>query len=209
MTVFEYVPHDPRYAATFHNAMVSYSAAEAFAVREELRNELTGPAVFCDVGGGYGYLLAELLRDRRQVSGIVFDLPQVTAEQERHVTRQEGLSGRCAHIAGDMFVSVPEADVYLLKHILHDWDDEECQRILSVVRKAAKPTTRLFICEFIVSDREESIFAKIVDIAMLCLTSGRERTVAEYTKLLSSTGWAIESTRLLNGPLVIIEAAAR
>ena len=189
--------------------MVSYSVAEAFAIRQEIRDELTEPALFCDVGGGHGYLLAELLKDRPKGSGIVFDLPQVTAEQDQHVTREGSLRGRCVHLAGDMFVSAPEADVYLLKHILHDWNDEECQRILSVIRKAAKPTSTLMICEWIVPGSEEPHFAKIVDIAMLCISSGRQRTVDEFTKLLSATGWAIESMRQLKGSsLAILKAAA-
>jgi hypothetical protein len=210
MTMFEYLSKDSRYAATFHSAMVSYSAAEASAIREEMGDKLTEPAVFCDIGGGHGYLLAELLKDRPKASGIVFDLPLVTAEEDLHVTRQERLRGRCMHLAGDMFVRVPEAEVYLLKHILHDWNDEECQQILSVVRKAAKPTSRLLICEWIVPDSDESHFSKIVDIAMLCISSGRQRTADEFTKLLSSTGWAIESMRQLKGsPLAMLKAAAK
>jgi hypothetical protein len=87
--------------------------------------------------------------------------------------------------------------------------DEECQRILSVVRKVAKPTSTLMSCEWIVPGSDESHFAKIVDIAMLCLSSGRQRTVDEFAKLLSSTGWAMESMRQLKGsPLAILKAAA-
>ena len=96
MTMFEYLSRDPRYAATFHSAMVSYSAAEAFALRQDMQDELAEPAVFCDVGGGHGYLLTELLKDRPNASGIVFDLPEMTGEQNRHVTRRDGLNGRCA-----------------------------------------------------------------------------------------------------------------
>jgi hypothetical protein len=209
MTMFDYLSRDPRYADTFHSAMISYSAAEASAILQELQDELTEPAVFCDVGGGQGYLLAVLLKNRQKASGIVFDLPQVTAEHDLHVTQQQNLTSRCQHVAGDMFVSVPEADVYILKHILHDWSDEECRRILSVVRASAKPTSRLLICEWIVPGSDESHFAKIVDIAMLCISSGRQRTVDEFAKLLSSTGWTIESVRPLRGsPLAILNAAA-
>ena len=106
-----------------------------------------------------------------------------------------------------MFVNVPVADVYLLKHSLHDWSDEECQSILSIIRKSAKPESRLLIYEWVVPGHNEPHFVKIVDIAMLCISSGRQRTVGEFTKLLSSIGWTIESAhQLKSSPLTMLKA---
>src|SRR5260370_28928436 len=108
-----------------------------------------------------------------------------------------------------MVVRGPGAEVFIRKPILHDWSDEERQRIHSVVRASAKRTSRLLICEWIVPGSSESHFAKIVDIAMLCISSGCQPTVAELTKLLSSTGLGIENVRPLNGsPLSILKTAA-
>jgi hypothetical protein len=84
----------------------------------------------CDVGGGHGYLLAALLRDRRQAKGIVFDLPEVTAARDVEITAKDGLAGRINHQGGDMFEAISEADIYLRKHILHDWNDDECITLL-------------------------------------------------------------------------------
>jgi hypothetical protein len=83
MTIFEYLSRDAEYAATFHGAMGNYSAAEVSAIRQHLRGKLDGPLVFCDVGGGQGHLIAELLKDRPNAFGIVFDLPHVAAEQKK------------------------------------------------------------------------------------------------------------------------------
>jgi O-methyltransferase domain/Dimerisation domain len=207
MTLFEYLGQNSSYAATFYDATSSYSAAEAAAIRRTLSGRLLEPLLFCDVGGGYGYLLAEMLQERPNSSGIVFDLPQVAANQEQHVTKSEILGGRCSHLSGDMFVSVPPADIYLLKHIIHDWNDGECRRILSVIREAAKPTSRLMIYEWIVSEVETPNFAKLVDIHMLCVCGGRQRTPNEFEQMLSASGWRIERIGPVAGsPLGMIEA---
>jgi hypothetical protein len=106
-----------------------------------------------------------------------------------------------------MFVKVPTADIYLLKHIIHDWNDAECVRILSMIREAAKPNSRLMIYEWIVSEVGTANFAKLADIHMLCVCSGRQRTPSEFEQMLSVSGWRIERIAPVAGsPLGMIQA---
>jgi hypothetical protein len=151
--------------------------------------------------------MAALLRERPLASGVILDLPHVAEAVDQHLTRGEGLEGRCAHLGGDMFARTPQADVYLLKHILHDWNDAECEQILAVIRKAAKPTSRLVICGWVVPGPDEPHLAKLVDIQMLCVLTGRERTVDEYDALLAASCWRRSALRPLEGSrLSILEA---
>ena len=207
--VFEYARQNPAYASIFSDAMTSYSGLEAHAICQALRDEDFDGATLCDIGGGYGYLLTELLRTHKAAKGIVFDLPEVAEKLESHVSARAGLSDRCQHIGGDMFESVPGADAYFLKHILHDWNDEECARILKTARRAAKPSTRLFLCELVVTGPEQPHFAKLVDIHMLCACTGRERTADEFKALLEASGWRPAGVQALEGtPVSIVEATA-
>jgi hypothetical protein len=207
MKIFEYFRHNASYAAVFQQAMSSYSAVEGHAIARLLAGRLQDKLVLCDIGGGYGSLLAELMRDRPDGSGIVFDVPQVSAEQEKHETRTPDLAGRIVHAGGDMFQAVPSADAYFLKHILHDWNDDECTAILTVARRAANPQARLFICELVVPGPSEPHFAKLFDIHMLCISPGQQRTAAELESLLAASGWRSVGVHALEGsPMSVLEA---
>src|SRR6202012_826039 len=139
---------------------------EAQVISAGLKGKYAGAEMFCDIGGGHGYLLAALLRDRPNAKGIVFELPEGAAGRAAAVTRD--LGDRCSHVAGNMFESVPAADIYAVKQILHDWDDASCRKILSVARHAAKPGSRLLILEWVVPDASEPHLSKLLDIHMLC-----------------------------------------
>ena len=95
---------------------------------------------------------------------------------------------RCEYVAGDMFTEVPSADAYLLKHILHDWNDADCVRILSNIHKAAAPNARIFVAEYVVLGPDTPHFAKLFDIHMMCATGGQERTEEEYASLCERAG---------------------
>jgi hypothetical protein len=207
--IFEYTRQNPAYASIFSEAMSSYSGLEAHAICQALQGEDFAGATLCDIGGGYGYLLTELLRTHKAAKGIVFDLPEVAEKLESHLPARAGLSDRCQHIGGDMFESVPGADAYFMKHILHDWNDEECVRILKSARRAAKPSSRVFLCERVVPGLAESHFSKLADIHMLCACTGRQRTVAEFGALFEASGWRPTGARTLEGnPIGLVEAAA-
>ena len=105
-----------------------------------------------------------------------------------------GVGERCAAVAGDMFVDVPAADAYLLKMILHDWNDAECLQILSNLRRRAPADGRVFIVEHVIPDDGRPDFAALFDMHMMCWGTGRERTVREYGELLDASGWTMAAT---------------
>ncbi len=180
---FEHAAQDPQYGAVFNDAMTSYSSAQTAWTLEALDGyDFSSIGQVCDIGGGQGHLLASLLAKYPQLRGSVFELASVIEDRSRlH-------AGRIAYVAGDMFESVPAADAYFMKMILHDWNDEECGRILRTIARAARPGARLFIVEHIIPDAGTPHFAKLFDLHMMCWGTGRERTAAEYGALVQDAG---------------------
>jgi predicted transcriptional regulator/SAM-dependent methyltransferase len=148
-------------------------------------------AVVADIGGADGSMIARLLADDPDREGIVFDLPQVVAAAAKTIA-DNGLADRVQPVGGDFFESVPAADVYILSTILHDWDDESCRRILGNIARAARPGARLVIAESVVPPGDEPHPAKSVDLSMLVMLTGRERTEAEFRALLDSAGFTLD-----------------
>jgi hypothetical protein len=138
-----------------------------------------------DVGGGNGALLRGLLQRRPRLHGIAFDLPE-TVRDER------ALGDRISFVAGDFFERVPTGDAYVLSTILHDWDNERAAAILGTIRVAAPASARLFILDSVVGQGNEPSGAKWLDLLMLVLAGGRERTEPEWRRLIESTGFRIE-----------------
>lgn len=156
-----------------------------------------GDETVVDVGGGDGSLLRLLLEREPGLTGIVFDLPETT--------RDESTFGeRLTFTAGSFFDSVPPADVYVLRGVLHDWDDENALSILRTIRASARTGSRLLVLEDVVGPGEESAGAKWLDLLMLVIAGGREREADEWRALLTAGGWEI--VRL--GPR-LIEAQCR
>jgi hypothetical protein len=187
---FEYALDNRDYAERFKQAMTSYSAVQSAWALEALRDhDLSGVRTFCDVAGGYGHLMCALLQANPGLRGIVLDLPEVVEDTDELWAAKLGLRERCRYVAGDMFKAVPAADAYVLKMILHDWNDAECVEILSNIRKAATGPTLLFVVEHVVPDHDVPHFSKLFDIHMMCWGSGQERTEAQYRSLLERSGW--------------------
>jgi len=206
----EYLQEDSTYAGIFQDAMSSYSSTEASAVCDALR-QLEFPlddVHYCDVGGGDGYLLAQILKSNTHATGVVFDLPEVATQTMRHMTRGADLQDRVRHVGGNMFESVPDgANIYLMKHIIHDWNDAECEQILKSIRRAARDNCKLIICEMLIPRHDLSHFSKIFDIHMLCASSGRQRTVTEISEMLENSGWEFSlEAPVSNTPLSLIVA---
>ena len=148
--------------------------------------------VVVDVGGGNGALLAELIRRRPELRGIVLDL--------RETVRDETVFGdRIEFVAGSFFDAVPEGDAYVLSGILHDWPDEDAARILHTIRAAAPAHARLLINESVIKPGNDPAGAKWLDLLMLVLAGGRERDEEQWRFLLGSTGFEVES---LDNPIV-------
>jgi len=140
-----------------------------------------------DVGGGNGLALAAILRRHTEARGILFDLPDV-AKRSGEVVARAGVSDRCRIVGGDFFESVPAAgDAYLLRHIIHDWEDREAVAILGNCRDAMRPGSKVLVVETVIPDGNEPCFGKWLDLMML-VVGGRERTEDQYRELFSAAG---------------------
>jgi hypothetical protein len=193
---FEYLKTDPEYAQVFNDAMTSYSTMETAWTLEMLDGfSFADVSHVCDVAGGQGHLLCSLLKEHSHLEGTVLELPNVVEEKDQLWAPKMDVQDRCTYRAGDMFEAAPEADVYLMKNILHDWSDEECKQILSTIRQSAPEEARLFSINRIIPDPETPHFAKLFDLHMIVWGTGRERTSEEYAELLEETGWEYVDTR--------------
>lgn len=158
--------------------------------RAELADKLAalewrGDETVVDVGGGTGTLLRELLERRPELRGIVFDLPEADRDEA-------SLGDRISFVPGSFFERVPEGDVYVLSKILHDWDDERAAAILRAVRAGAPDDARLLVLDSVVAPGNDPAGVKWLDILMLVLQRGRERTEPEWGALLDSAGFRID-----------------
>ena len=204
--LFEYPEEDPDYSRIFDAAMTSYSRIETAAVLEALDEaHLDDVEHLCDVAGGHGFLLSHLLEAHPGLTGEVLELPKVVREAG-DLPEEVGVADRMTFTAGDMFEAVPEADAYLMKHILHDWDDGECVEILESLREAAPEGAPVFVAEHVVPGPDTPHFAKLFDIHMLVATTGRERTVGDYGELFGRAGMELAGHHTAEGrPMSVVE----
>lgn len=159
-----------------------------------------------DVGGSHGMLLSELLKAVPTAMGVLFDLPNVI-DQARQAVESLGLKDRVSLVSGDFFQAVPSGgDLYLLKQILHDWDDANCLKLLKNIHQAAEPESKLLVVEMLVPDKPEPSLVPLTDLAMLVLLGGRERSGHDYQLLLANAGFHLERTIPTNGLFSVIEA---
>lgn len=150
-------------------------------------------------------LLAAILRRYPGPSGIVFDLPDAI-EGAQQTTLAGGLTGRVKAVAGNFFECVPAgADAYILKQVIHDWDDAPALAILRNVRQAIQPDGRLLVIEFVVPPANEPSLAKLLDLNMMAVTGGRERTEVEYRELFAAAGFRLVGVHPAAGPQCAIE----
>ena len=194
---FDRLEEDPAAAALFNRAMVSLTGSVAATVADAV--DFAGIQRIVDVGGGFGELLAAVLRAHPSMRGVLFDMAHATQSATVYL-REAGVAERCEVVTGSFFNAVPEgADAYLLKSILHDWDDGHCALILAQCVRAMRPQARLLLVErmmpeqFSVSPHEQSIARS--DLNMLIGTGGCERTHEQYRGLLKAAG--LRSTNLL------------
>lgn len=206
---FDHTEEDPEYAAVFNDAMTSYSRMQTAWVLDALDSyDFSSFSHLCDVGGGYGHLLCSLLSEHAHVEGTVLERPAVVDATDRRWAPELGVDDRCTYLAGDMFEETPAADAYLMKMILHDWNEAECRQILSSVHDSAPQDARLFVIEHLVTDPGTPHFSKLFDIHMLCWGTGRERTTDEYASLLGAAGWDyVDTWYPENGLMGVVEAA--
>jgi SAM-dependent methyltransferase len=207
MPVFEYIGKHPDAGKIFDQAMTSLSAGEAPAIVDAY--DFSGVRKLADIGGGQGLLLRTILKSHPEMTGILFDRPDALDGAEARL-REDGLRARCEIAAGDFFQSVPSgADAYLLKYVIHDWDDERSLAILENCRRAMRTDARLLLVETVVPPPGESHFAKLQDLDMMIVTGSQERTVEEYTRLLERAGFRLSRVVETKEPARILEAVVQ
>ena len=202
---FDFLQDHADTAAMFDRAMASASTTTNAAVVEAC--DFSGLGTMMDVAGGTGSALCSILKATPDLRGIVFDLPHV-AQRAREFIAAQGLADRCEFAGGSFFEAVPAgAGAYFMKHILHDWGDAECGKILGACRKAMSGEARLLICERIVPTGNEPSSAKLIDLHMMMTNhGGKERTEKEYRELLAAAGLRIERVIPTSTPWSVIEA---
>jgi SAM-dependent methyltransferase len=153
--------------------------------------DLADSGTLVDVGGGHGTLLAAILTEHASVRGVLYDVPHVV-EAARPRLAAAPFAGRCEAVAGDFFTGVPDGgDTYLLKNILHDWDDQECVTILRNCRRAMATGGRLLVVEVIIPPSNQPHYGHYFDLNMLVLLTGRERSETEYRALFDAAGFGL------------------
>jgi hypothetical protein len=207
MPVFEYYARHPEAGRISVEGLASLSAREEAAILAAC--DLSGARIVADIGGGRGSLLAAILAANPDARGLLFDRPQVV-ELARPALEAAGLSGRCDLVPGDFFAAVPAGgDVYVLKKVIHDWDDPRARAILANCRAAMPGTGRLMLLEQVVPPGNGPSYAKLLDLLMLVYTGGRERTEAEFRDLLASAGLELRRIVPTASNVSIVEAVPR
>jgi hypothetical protein len=187
--VWEYRASRPEESAIFDAAMTGISAGAAEAVVGSY--DFSEVGVLVDVGGGEGALFAAILKANPSLHGILFDQPHVVAGSGALLERM-GVADRCEVVSGSFFDAVPDgADAYLLKSVIHDWDDAEAIQILGKCRAAVADTGRILVVEPVIRPGNEPDPAKYMDLNMLVMLGGRERTADEFRSLLAKAGFRL------------------
>jgi O-methyltransferase domain/Dimerisation domain len=187
--VWDYRAQHPEEGVYFDGAMTANARQSTAAVLAAY--DFGRFARVVDVGGGQGALLAAILAHHPGVRGVLLDQPQVVARAEG-MLREAGVSARCEVVGGDFFASVPAGgDAYLLREILHDWEEAEAIAILRNCRQAMAPEGRLLAIEAVIGPPNEGAAGKFTDLTMLANPGGRERTREEYAALVGAAGFRL------------------
>jgi SAM-dependent methyltransferase len=203
--VFDYYAENPEEGASFTRAMADLSALVAGEAARLIDTSSARLAV--DVGGASGAIVGALLAANPGLTGAIVDLPHAAGEAARAIA-ERGQSARCAFVPGDFFASLPEADVCLLKNIIHDWDDASSVHILSNCARAMRPDGRVYLIECVVPEAGDATFAVMLDLNMLAMVPGRERTQPEYAALLEQAGLRLDHAMKTASPFDIIVATS-
>lgn len=188
---------NPETFTMFNEAMRDLSSSISPAVAEAL--DWSEYPVIADIGGGIGSQLASILEAHPSCRGILFDQPHVVAEAPEN--------GRIERVGGDFFKDVPvQADAYLMRWLLHDWSDEESVAILKNVKKVARRNARLMLVESVIPETPEFDMGKWMDLNMMVMATGRERTADEFRELLAQSGFELEQIVPTRSPLSIVIA---
>jgi O-methyltransferase domain len=201
--LFDHIQRHPELGPVFDAGMTSLNCYETDAMLEAY--DFTGINVLADIGGGNGSFLSALLTRYPNMNGILFDLGHVTGRAKERL-KTAGLAERCNVIEGSFFESIPAgADAYHLRHIIHDWTDEQCAQILGHCRKVIPDDGKLLITDCVVPAGNEPCMSKNMDITMLAFPGGQERTEAEFRSLFSASGFELNSITRTATPICVVQ----
>lgn len=204
MPLFDFFAQHPEDASLFNETMVGFHSQEPPAIAAAY--DFSAFKTIVDIGGGTGNLLAAIIRRYAGPRGVLFDLPHVVAEAPAFL-KENGVSERVTIEAGDFFKTVPAGgDAYVLSHIIHDWDEDQCLSILRHIRKVMNSAGRLLIVEMVLPAGDTPHPGKILDIAMLVWPGGQERTLTEYDQLLSNGGFHLSRAVPTDSAVNVVEA---
>jgi hypothetical protein len=204
--VFEYFAKNQEAAEIFNRAMSSFSGIATNAVIDAY--DFGGIETIVDIAGGHGRVLTGVLEANPKMRGVLFDLPHVIAGAREHVAASTAAQ-RVEFVDGDFFTNVPEgADGYIMKHIIHDWDDERAITILKNIKRSMSVTARVLLVEAVIAEGNNQDFGKLLDLEMLVAPGGKERTAAEYKELFSQAGLRLTRIVPTKSPYSVIEAVA-
>jgi hypothetical protein len=208
INVFEHMNENPKDLAIFQNAMTGFSGISAQWVVDAY--DFSGASKVVDVGGGNGLLVSKILAANPSLQGILYDLPQVVAGAP-DVLNAEGVADRCETIGGSFFEGVPKgADAYVLKHIIHDWDDERNKIVLDHCREAMNDGGKVVVVDMVIPPGNDPFFGKLLDIEMLVVTEGGlERKEEEHRALFESAGLNLDRVIPTEGFICVLEGSAK
>jgi hypothetical protein len=202
---FEWLAGEPEQVARFTGAMANLTDGIKAAALAGYR--LPAGGVVVDVGGADGTLLTALLAADPDPTrrGVVFDLPHVCSAAAKRIA-ERGLGERVEAVGGDFFAAVPTGDVYLVSMILHDWDDASCHRLLRSLARSGRAGARLCAVEFVVPPGDVPHMSKMIDLTMLGMLTGKERTAEEFDALLAGAGFRLDRIVDAGSPMSVLEA---
>ena len=204
MDIWKYFSRNPEDAAVFNDSMSGMTAV----VNEKITTlyDFSRFNKVVDIGGGHGGLITSILKANPQANGVLFDAPEVISGARPRI-EAAGLADRCETVAGDFFQSVPAGgDAYIMKWIIHDWDDERAIRILKNIRSHVPQNGRVIVVDAVVPEDDQPDFSKFFDLNMLVMTGGKERTQREFAELFAAAGLKLVRVIPTDLPTSIVEA---
>jgi hypothetical protein len=205
MPLFEYLAKTPQWSTSFNNAMTAFSANVMPAVLKAY--DFSGIGTLIDVAGGHGHVLTSVLREFPQMRGVLFDLEHVIAGSGP-LLAVSGVQSRVRAEPGDFFKAVPAGgDAYIMKHIIHDWDDARATTILKNIAKAmGAKRGKVILFESVIAAGAAPDLGKFIDIEMLAWPGGKERSADEFRALFAGAGFGLTKIVPTNSPLSVVEA---
>ena len=200
--VFDWIAKNPDASEIFNGCMSELSAGAAPAIVAGY--DFSGIDTLADIAGGHGFLLSQILIANPKIKGILFDMEYVIAGADKMLS-SFGVENRVEKVSGDFFAEVPAADAYIMKHIIHDWDDERSIRILKTIHRAMKDNGKLLLAEMVIPEGNEPHPGKLLDLEMLTSPGGIERTADEYASLFERAGFKLNRIVPTMSPFSVIE----